>query len=268
MLPRLVELGPVTIYSFGVLVLAGFLAGAWWAMRLARERGLPAEVLADAAMVILLAGIAGARLLFVALHAGYYAGRPLEIVDLRQGGMSFHGGLAAGVLAGWWCVRRAGAPFLPLADAVAPGLALGYAFGRVGCLLNGCCYGVPTTLPWGLHFPEGDPHLRYHPTQLYSAAAGLVLWLLLTAAYRRPHRGGQILALFLAGYSVYRWAVELLRSGVTARVLLPGLTEAQALSILGVVLGAAWWMWLRRHGTPAPTASSTPLLPASAPPLP
>ncbi|MCC2671525.1 MAG: lgt, partial [Armatimonadetes bacterium] len=157
MLPHLVQIGPFTLYSFGLMVILGFGAGLWLAARLAQRRGLDGDAFLDAAVVILFAGVAGARLLFVALNWKTFSTQLWQVAALWQGGMSFHGGVIAAVLAGAVYMRRRRLPVLEMADAAAPGIAIGYTIGRIGCLLNGCCYGGPTTLPWGIHFPENAP---------------------------------------------------------------------------------------------------------------
>jgi phosphatidylglycerol:prolipoprotein diacylglycerol transferase len=263
MLPRLFEIGPFTLYSFGLMVILGFGAAVWLAVRLARERGLDGDALLDSAMVILFASIIGARLLFVLLNWGEYSRQMLEVAAIWRGGMSFHGGVIAGVLAGVLFLLRRRQPVAAMADAAAPALALGYAIGRVGCFLNGCCYGAPTQLPWGVHFPGGDPGVHYHPAQLYATALNLILAGALLHAYRRPHRAGQIMALWVVGYSAYRFGIEALRKGVTAEVFALGLTEAQVFSLLTLAAGLAWWFWLRRRGAPAP--ERTPSAAAAAP---
>jgi phosphatidylglycerol:prolipoprotein diacylglycerol transferase len=262
MCPQLVQIGPFTVYSFGLLVVAGFFAGVHLAARLAQERGLEGSVLLDGAVLMLFAGIVGARLLFVALNAQEYGRDLLQIGALWQGGMSFHGGVIAGVATGFLYVRSRRQPALALADAAAPGLALGYAIGRLGCLMNGCCYGGPTTLPWGMHFPPpAEAHLLYHPAQVYAALINLAFVPLLIAAYRRPHRAGQVLALYVGLYSTYRFLIESLRKGITAEVFAFGLTEAQCFSLLTLALAGAGWVWLARRGAPAPTPSPAPQAP-------
>jgi phosphatidylglycerol:prolipoprotein diacylglycerol transferase len=254
MLPRLIEIGPFTLYSFGLMVILGFGGGLWLAGRLARRRGLPGDAFMDAAVLTLFASVIGARLLFVALNWEEYSRSLLEVAALWRGGMSFHGGVIAGVLSGVLYMRRRGIPVGAMADAAAPGLAVGYAVGRIGCFLNGCCYGVPTDLPWGVHFPGvgSGPSVHYHPAQIYATIINLLLAAVLVRAYGRPHRVGQIMALYVCGYSVYRFLIEGLRKGVTADVFAFGLTEAQVFSALTLALGAAWWMWLQRRGKPAP----------------
>lgn len=255
MFPTLLKIGPITLHSFGLLVILGFMAGTFLAARLARERSLPGEAFLDAAVVMLFSAIAGARLLFVLLNWKHYSANPLQAVSLWEGGMSFHGGIAAGVLSGIWFMRRRGIALLPMADAAAPALALGYAIGRVGCLLNGCCHGGPTHLPWaisGAFCKDGAPGLTYHPAQAYAALISLGLCAGLMYAYRRPHRAGQVMALYAAGYSIYRFAIEGVRAGITADVILLGLTEAQLFSILSLAAAVAWWVWLSRRSAPAP----------------
>ncbi len=258
MYPRLFQIGPFTLFSFGLMVILGFLAGVALGARLCRERGMKGDALFDSAVVILIAGIAGARLLFVALHWREYSGHAFEIAATWKGGMSFHGGVGAGILTGMLCMKRRRLPALAMSDAAAPGLALGYAIGRIGCFLNGCCYGTPTAAPWGVHFPESGPGIHSHPTQIYGAAFNFALTAFLIWTYRRPYRIGQNLMLFITGYSVYRFLVEGLRSGVTAKVLALGLTEAQWFSLFAVLAGGAAWVWLGRHSAPAP-----PLVPVA-----
>ncbi len=264
MFPRLIQLGPFPIHSFGLMVVLGFAGAAALASRLARERGLPGHVFFDGGIWMLLGGVIGARLVYIILNAGRFAGHPLEAVATWQGGMSFHGGAAGGVLAGMLFLRSQRLPIAPLADAAAPALSLGYAIGRVGCLLNGCCYGGTTNLPWGLdgaYCLGGDPSLHYHPAQVYAAMANLVICGLLIRAYRSPHRHGQILALWLVAYSVYRFLIEGIRSGVTADVAGMGLTQGQWASLLGAVAGVAIWRFLGRvdrRSAPAEDPTSEP----------
>lgn len=258
MFPVIFELGPIKLYSFGLMVVLGFIAGSYLSANLARRRGLPGEAFLDAAVVILFSSILGARLLFVLLNWETFSRDMSHIGAIWQGGMSFHGGAAAGILSGVLYMRWRKIPVLAMADAAGPGLALGYAIGRIGCFLNGCCYGVATSLPWGMPFREGQVGVHYHPTQLYALGLNLVLAALLVLAYRRPHRTGQIMALYLGGYSIYRFAIEALRKGVTADVFAFGLTEAQAFSLLVIVLSSGWWYWLEKHSAPAPQTEAEP----------
>lgn len=249
--PELIRIGPLTLYSFGLLLLIGFLSGIYLAEKLARRQGLPAWVFADGAFLMLIGGLAGARLVFVLLNWGSYQSDPLSMVQTWRGGMSFHGGVVGGVAAGWIYLRARRLPFLPFADAAAPGMALAYAIGRIGCLMNGCCYGRPTDLPWGIIFPQTGTGLPHHPVQIYAALINLGLAGLLALALYRPHHPGQIIALYAGSYSLYRFLVEFLRSGVTAQVMALGLTEAQWFSLLAMAASMVWWRWLGRRSREA-----------------
>ncbi|MFN3651377.1 MAG: prolipoprotein diacylglyceryl transferase [Armatimonadota bacterium] len=255
MLPRLIEIGPLTFYSFGLMVVLGFILAVLLAARLARLRGLPGDAFLDGAVLILFASIAGARLTYVALNWEEFVRSPAGIGAMWQGGMTSVGGIAAGILTGALYMRWKGISVLAMADAAAPALGLGTAIGRIGCLLNGCCYGTSTDLPWGIpgKFLHGaDPGFHYHPAQVYDGALNALLMVLLIVAYLRPHRTGQVMALYLGGYSFFRFLVESLRKGVTADVLAFGLTEAQVFTLVMMLAAAAWWAWLQRHGRPAP----------------
>ncbi|HEY3281685.1 MAG TPA: prolipoprotein diacylglyceryl transferase [Armatimonadota bacterium] len=252
MLPILFHWGPITLYTYGFLLVLGFLAAVGWTQRHARREGISPEQITDAGLWMLLVGVVCARLVFVALEHDHYTSWT-QIFQVWQGGLSLHGGLLGGVLAGAWYCRSQGIPFLKMADVVAPSLGLGYAFGRMGCLLNGCCYGTECHLPWAMRFPSvqvpGTLTPPSHPTQIYSALAGLLIWVLVERLSRRPHYRGQLFGTFLLLYSVYRFLVEALRKGVTARVLVDGLTEGQVASLVMfvVALGLMAW-WRRRSG--------------------
>ena len=215
--------------------MVGFVAAILLSRREARRLGLSPDVPLDLGLWVLVPSVVFARGLYAALDWSYFADHPLDILRVwREGGLSFHGGLLGGLLAGLLFAWRRGLSFWLLADMVAPGLALGYAIARLGCLLNGCCYGVTTDLPWGIRFliwPDSeiktDPS---HPTQIYSAFGSLAILAVLLGARSRLKARGQLFLLYLLLYAPMRAAVEVLRKGVTARVLFDGVTEAQMAS--------------------------------------
>lgn len=257
--PILFHLGPVPIYAFGTLVMLGFAGGIWLAYRLAKRDGLPAEGILDAYPWILLSALVGARLLFVFLNWETFSGRWSEAWQPWRGGMSFHGGLVGGVGAGAIFAWRKRLPFWALADAVACGLALGYAVGRIGCLLNGCCYGGPTDLPWAMRFRDADHGgltPPSHPVQLYAAVISLAICGALIWLFHRKQFTGQVLISYLVLYSVYRFGVEYLRRGYTANVLVLGLTQAQVASLVVAIVGiAVLYRWGRAARLRAPAAA-------------
>jgi phosphatidylglycerol:prolipoprotein diacylglycerol transferase len=238
----LFTIGPVAIHSYGVLLMVGFVAGILLSRREARRLGLSAEVPLDLGVWILIAGVLGARTLYVVLNWSFFAANPFEAVRIwHEGGLSFYGGLLGGVAAALVFSWRRRLSFWTMADMLAPGLALGYGIARFGCLLNGCCYGGPTTLPWGMRFPLWPDSAILtspsHPTQIYSALGSFAILSVLMAVRRRLQVPGRLFLLYLMLYAIVRSAVEVLRRGYTAEVLVDGLTEAQVASAV-IFVGA------------------------------
>jgi phosphatidylglycerol:prolipoprotein diacylglycerol transferase len=231
--PVLFRIAGLEITSFGVMVALGALAGAWLFGRQldARRMGYASNL----AFVGVLAGLAGAKLLWVAEHHGE---EPLVALLTSRGGLSWFGGLVGGVGVCLLIVLGRRWPLLPLLAAAAPALALGQAIGRIGCFLVGDDYGLPTALPWGVAFPRGLPPtaLRVHPTQLYEAAFLGVLTLLLV----RWRAHGAADRLLLARYALlagaFRFGLEFVRTNVRVA---GGLTVAQYAAI-GLLLAGLW----------------------------
>jgi phosphatidylglycerol:prolipoprotein diacylglycerol transferase len=213
----------------------------------------------DYAVSALLVSLVGARLLYVLLNIQQFVTHPVAILQLWLGGLSIHGAMVAGLLYTWWFCRRRGLRFLAFGDLLARGFALGYAIGRIGCFLNGCCYGHACDLPWAVSFhADGDRWATTplsHPTQLYATVMNLAWFGLLHWRSRCPHREGELFLLYLVLYSVYRFIDEQFRKGATAEVLAWGLTQAQVASLLAlpVVLYLLVRLRARRH---APTEAA------------
>jgi phosphatidylglycerol:prolipoprotein diacylglycerol transferase len=247
----LFEVFGVPIRSYGLMMVIGFVVGLWRMVRAGNRKGLPAERLYDLALVLLLSGIVGARLVYVILNPDTESWS--EILAVWNGGLSFHGGVVFAVLAGYVYIRRAGLPFWECADLAAPSLALGYAVARIGCFLNGCCHGAPTSLPWGVRFCEGGVLTPpSHPTQLYAFAASLLIFFALTRIEKLGRRPGFVLVSYLGLYGLYRLLIEFLRKGYSAKVFALGLTEAQVVSLI-MIIGAAVALSLMRAGSSSKT---------------
>ncbi len=229
--PILFELGPLRFYSYGLLIALGFLAASALAARRAAAAGLDPGKIQGVALTALLAGLAGGRIAYVLLRWDLFRDNPVEILRLDHGGLVFFGGLAGGLLGGVWAIRRAGMPLARTVDLLIPPLVLAHAFGRIGCLLNGCCYGKFTSLPWGIRFPGEE--LRRHPTQLYEALALLAIFFLLKRLERRAPRPGTVLLAYGLSYALWRFFVEFLRADNPPIAL--GLTIFQWISV-GVAL--------------------------------
>lgn len=213
--PILFQWGALRVYSYGFFVALGVLVATLLLVRKIEKQGKSAQFVIDLVILIVIAGVIGARLVYVFLYEpGYYLSHPLQILMLNQGGLAFYGAILFSLLACYFYMRRngrkVGISFLSLLDLAAPGAALGYAIARIGCFLNGCCYGVPTNLPLGVVFPTVDG-LRRHPTQLYSMFSGVVIFVVLELLQRRIRFRGQIFSLFLILYGIFRSVIEQFR---------------------------------------------------------
>ncbi len=257
MKPVLIQLGSFSLHTFGVLVGIGFLAGLWLAARRARAAGLDPEIAYDLAFPWILGGaLVGARLLYVVSYWDRdFAGRPFtEVFHIWNGGLVYYGGLAGAVLAAVLRIRRLGLPLWRVGDALAPGIALGQAFGRLGCFFNGCCHGHPTHVPWAVTFPKGITPFDgpIHPSQLYETALSLLLCGGLVLLHHRRRFDGQVFAAYLLGYAGVRSLTEYFRGDYTivSRPASGVLTPGQWASVVIAAAGIALWMNLRPARVP------------------
>jgi phosphatidylglycerol:prolipoprotein diacylglycerol transferase len=238
--PVLFSVGGWSVYSYGVMLALAFLACWLLARWYLPRKGLSAELATDLLLAAAAGGIVGARALYVATNWALFAANPLWIFQLQRGGMVFYGGLAGGALAVTAYVLIMKLPVPVVADTAALALPLGSAIGRLGCFLNGCCAGRPTTALLGVTFP-GTPGPVY-PTQLIDAAANLLIFaVLLHLAVRHRLPPGLLWWIFLVLYGVSRFLVELLR---TNPPLALGLTQAQWLSVPVAAAGVAGIVWM------------------------
>ena len=180
--PEIAHWGPIHLRSYGLMLAAAFLVGTWLALREARRLQLDEDKVTSVILVVLVSSVLGARALYVLEHVDEFRRQWGSVLAVWQGGLTLYGGVVAGTVAGLLAARRWGLPMWTLADALAPAFALGTALGRVGCFLNGCCYGRPTQLPWGVHFPpDSFAGLEFggaavHPSQLYFGLAGVAIF--------------------------------------------------------------------------------------------
>ena len=248
--PIAFQLGPLTIHWYGIFIATAFLVGVWTANRRGLRYGLDPQRISDLAMWLLVGGIIGARALHVISYwDAEFKGKPLlEIFKIQNGGLVFYGGFIGAAVAGTIFAAWRKLPWLKTADALAPSIALGSVFGRIGCLMTGCCYGTRCDLPWAIRFPEEhETHgLLVHPTQLYDSFANLLLYLGLAWLYRRKKYDGQVFAVFLIGYAVLRSTVELFRGDYQAGEIHAGLTPGQLVSVGIVAVGIALLVLLPR----------------------
>jgi len=227
--PILLKVNSLNVYSYGLMVALGFAVAVYLMCRNAAKFSLNKDSIIDLSILVLVTGVAGARLLYVLLNMKYYIANPLEIPQLSKGGLVWYGGFLAAIFAMMIYVRRKGLGFLTVADFFVPYLALAQGFGRIGCFLNGCCYGIeaPPGYPLGVIFPQ-DICPR-HPTQIYAALALILIYITLRFWQEKPHFTGEIFLAYCMLYSGKRFLIEFAR-GDNPRVIL-GLTLSQVLSI-------------------------------------
>ena len=261
--PRLFEIGPVTVYTYGVLLAVAYLAGLRLATVRAKARGLDPTRVMDLGILIIVAAIVGAKALLFVVDARYFLDHPLEIFSLARSGGVFYGGLIAAVLVSFWYLQRHSMPLWLTCDVFAPAVALGHVIGRFGCFFAGCCYGRPTSLPWGIVFSDpfaasfvGTPlGVSLHPTQLYEAGAELlILAVLLLTERRGRYFAGRTFWLYMAFYAVSRFIIEFFRGD--ERGMLAGLSTSQVISLVLLPLAAVMLVRLARRPAPAEGAET------------
>ena len=243
--PIAFELGPLSIHWYGIMVALGFLAGLWTASRRGLSAGIAAEKILDLGPWLIVGAIVGARTLYVISYwqEQFAGGSFWDIFKVWNGGLVYYGGLIGATLAGVIYIRRKKLPLWTLADIVAPSIALGYVFGRIGCLLNGCCYGRACDLPWAIRFPPGNamnaPTFPVHPTELYESLLNLGLYAGLAWLYRHKRFEGQVFGAYLVCYALLRSFVELFRGDYPAHQHYLGgwATPAHLVSILILAAG-------------------------------
>ena len=258
MYPELIRIGSFPINTYGVFLAIAFLCAILITVKLARRDGLPSEKIYDLSLWMLLAALVGSKVMMLFTEPEYRE-NPLQLLSLdflRSGGV-FYGGLLGAVLAGYLLMKRYQLPWWKTADACAPGIAIGNFFGRQGCFAAGCCWGKPTTLPWGVKFTElghevtGVPIDTYlHPTQLYESFAMLLVFLFLFWLHKRKRFDGQVILVYALLYSIIRFAIEFVRDDPRGDVFglttLTGLSTSQLISIV-VGLSALIVLIVRRR---------------------
>jgi phosphatidylglycerol:prolipoprotein diacylglycerol transferase len=265
--PILFELGPVTIYSYGVLLAAAYLLGLWMAARRAKAAGLDSNRVLDLGIWVIIAALVGAKALLFVVDFEHFTSSWQEFTSLLRSGGVFYGGLIAAVVVCIYQLRKHRLPLWTSGDLFAPGIALGYMVGRLGCLLAGCCYGRPTDVPWAVTFTDpvaninvGTPlNVPLHPTQIYESLAGLVILVVLLVLERRGRAfAGRTFWLFVLLYSVSRFVIEFFR-GDDRGLVLGLLSTSQFISVVLAPLSLVMLWYLSRPSRPP--AAETPARP-------
>jgi phosphatidylglycerol---prolipoprotein diacylglyceryl transferase len=264
MYPRLFELGPITVYTYGLLLAMAYLGGLQLALIRGKQRGLDPARIMDLGIWIIVSALVGAKAMLLLVEWNYFSQHPGELISLAQSGGVFYGGLILAVAVALWYLWRHKMPMWTVCDVFAPGIAFGHVVGRLGCFFAGCCYGTATTLPWGITFHDQFAHanvgtpldIALHPTQIYEAGAELLIliFLLVTEKRGRPF-AGRTFWTYMFLYGVSRFIVEIYRGDPRGSVFGGALSTSQFISVLLVPLSLIMLVILSRRA-PSPDAST------------
>ncbi|MBC7932727.1 MAG: prolipoprotein diacylglyceryl transferase [Rubrivivax sp.] len=266
MYPELFRIGSFPVNTYGVLLASAFLMALFVSARLGQRDGLQRERVFDLGLWMLLGGLVGSKLLLMLVEPEYAGnlGQLLSLDFLRSGGV-WYGGFLGALGAGLLLIRRYKLPLAKTLDAFAPGVAIGQAIGRQGCFAAGCCWGKPTTLPWGVEFTErgheitGVPlGVHLHPTQLYESFAALLIFFFLLWLHRRKRFAGQVIAAYAVLYGLTRFLIEFVRDDprgdIAGLTSMTHLSTSQLISLL-VVIGGLVFLFVRwRRANREPSA--------------
>ncbi|HBC85991.1 MAG TPA: prolipoprotein diacylglyceryl transferase [Lentisphaeria bacterium] len=244
------KLGPLTIYWYGIMVALGFMCAVGLMMLNRKHAEMDTEQISDMALYGMIAGIVGARIFYVCQFWSQYQNDLFQIIRIDKGGLVFYGGFICASLTVLIYTLKKKLPVLKVFDIIAPSMAIGHMFGRIGCFLNGCCFGKPSDLPWAVQFPKGSapcdafPGQAIHPVQLYESLFNLILAILLMFLLKRL-RPGQIAATYLVCYGIGRFTIESLR-GDHHQFILEKFTVSQSIGIFVAAAGIALFAYTIR----------------------
>ncbi|MBE0475828.1 MAG: prolipoprotein diacylglyceryl transferase [Coriobacteriia bacterium] len=258
--PVAVRIGPLSLHWYGLAYVAAFAIAGLLFRHLVRRWnvGLSDDDVMEVVVFSIAGVLIGARLGYVVVYGGgQYWRDPLSVLEVWDGGMSFHGGLVGIVAAGLLVARRLKVPFLRMADAAAVGAPVGFFLGRIANFVNAELWGRPTDLPWAVVFPGAGPRPR-HPSQLYEALLeGAVIFVVLWSLSRRERPRGTLLGWLLVMYGAFRFAVEFVREPDPHLGLVLGpFTTGQILSVPMLLAGVALLVWVRRGSSQGPSSTA------------
>jgi len=251
---KLFQIGPVEIHSYGLMLAISFLVGIYYSMYRAKKTGIDPNKIIDLSVIIVISAIFGSRFLYVIFHLDEFKGHWLDTFNPFQSsgqigiaGLTMLGGLIAAVVSGLIYLKLKRLPVLKITDIIIPAIGLGIFITRIGCFLNGCCYGVPTDAPWGVIFPQDSPAgytfpgQPIHPAQLYSSLYGLIIFGLIIFFERYKKFDGLLLYIFFILYGISRFTVDIFRYYEESMVFLQignfSISINQVISLILIVIG-------------------------------
>ncbi|MGA9882302.1 MAG: prolipoprotein diacylglyceryl transferase [Candidatus Acidiferrales bacterium] len=256
--PVLFTFGPFTVYTYGVLVAAGFIAGLWYAHWQAPRAGIDPRKVWNLGIYGILVALAVSKLWLIFSNLDYYIASPRAIFSaatIESGGV-FYGGVIGGLAWAFLYTYFQKMSFLSVLDVSAAGVALGHGIGRLGCFAAGCCYGKPTAMPWGVTFTShvaarlaGTPlNVALHPTELYGSAAEFLNFLFLIWLGARQRFSGQLIGTYFILYGIERGTIEFFRGDPGRTLMFHGAVSLMQFVSVGLIFSGVflWWRGLRR----------------------
>lgn len=251
MYPVLFKFGKIAVYTYGLFIAIGFLAGISIAKKEAERVGEDPQRIMDLCFYILIAAIIGSRLFYILTKPGMFLSDPLEIFKIWNGGLVFYGGFIGAVVTVFVYLKKLNMPLWRTLDILAPALAMGHFFGRIGCFFAGCCYGQMCHLPWAVTFSHPESlapiGLPLHPTQLYSALNNLMIFSFLWFFRKRKAFDGQLCWLYILIYGITRSIIEIFRGDDRGGRVLEILSVSQTIGGIMAVTAVVMLIILKRR---------------------
>lgn len=252
MYPEIIRIGDFTVSSFGLMIALCFLAGYWIISLESKRRGLNEKLASNLFLASMIGGIVGAKLLYLFENVplSELMSHPLDNL-LSRGGLTYYGGFFGAIILAWIIAYRNRLSMWVVGDLAAPALALAYAIGRIGCLLVGDDYGIPSDLPWAIAFPKGLPPTTetVHPTQLYEIIIMSAVFVYIWRIRKKVKPAGWLFSIYLVLAGLERFSIEFIRSTTPSPI--PGLSVAQVMALVIVAAGAIKLYRIRSSGQTA-----------------
>ncbi|MGD9975900.1 MAG: prolipoprotein diacylglyceryl transferase [Desulfatirhabdiaceae bacterium] len=251
MYPILFRFGNISLFTYGLMLAIAFLTGIMLAKKEAVRTGMDPDQIMDLSFYILISALLGARIFYILTDIKRFIHDPVEIIRIWNGGLVFYGGFIGAVIAAVIFMKKHSMPLLKTADIMAPGLVIGQAIGRIGCLFAGCCYGKVCDLPWAItfHHPESLAPLDIplHPTQLYAVLAKTSIFVYLWLHRKKKRFDGELFWQYVFLYGLMRSAVEFFRGDFRGQTVMNVFSISQVIGLSLALLGAVMLAWLGRH---------------------
>lgn len=243
MYPVLFKIGPLSLHAWGLMLAIALIIGIYGVSKLFEREGLDNKDIVNMIVIMVIAGVVGARVAYILVYEWTtLITNPLSLITITSGGISgliWYGGVIGGVIPFIYYITKNNWSFWQIGDIFAPFVALGYAIVRIGCFLNGCCYGAATNSACGVVFPYVDTLTRF-PTQVYSSILNLVLFIFLIWLYPRRKFVGQVLIYYIIGYSIYRFVIEFFRESL---IMYGPITLGQVYTLILLAIGIILYFW-------------------------